>query len=752
MIPLILCIKNSHDPLLVGLAALICTLGVYASFTIGKHAGRSAGLDRRFWSAVSIISAGGTAWATHFTLLLGYRPGIPMGFDPVLTLVSLLTAIVVIGAGLACLVSTRSRLSRFGGGALMGVGIAALHYIGMAGLEFQGSIRWNVALVVASLAVSVAMTGLSGLATGSRTRVWRHAAAPLLLLSIGVLHFSGMAAATLYYDPAHALAADLLSPRLFAPFMAIAAVCALILASLGLRFDLAAKRRRRRDNDRLRELADFALEGLLICSEEKIVSVNKSLERLCGVDRMRLAHRTANSLFDGVDIFAMSEDEEHEAGLLASGGEIVPVRVLRRRASAQGGNQTVIAVRDQRERLRAEAEREALLVDLRGALERAEAASIAKSQFLANMSHEIRTPLNGVIGMSQAIAAGELSCLQRDRLEVVLRSGQNLLGILNDILDFSKIEAGHIEIETVAFNLDALLAELRSHFTREASRKGLNLAVSLPENLAGWYSGDPGRIRQILFNLTSNAIKFTAEGLVELKVGPADQGSIRFSISDTGEGIDADALPRLFQTFSQADASVTRRHGGTGLGLAVSRHLARCMGGEIDVASQIHVGSCFMLDLPLERVQARSQEPRAPAQASAPDEGAFRILAAEDNATNQLVLKTLLAQEGVELLVVANGAEALEAWRTAAFDVILMDVQMPIMDGLTAAREIRSEEARTECGRTPILALTANVMNHQVAEYRAAGMDGHVGKPIDVACLFSALDDVVTAREEVRAA
>ena len=684
MVPLILCIKNSHEPWLVGLAGLICTLGVYASFSLGKHAAHSKESGRRLWSGVSIVSAGGTAWATHFTLLLGYRPGIPMGFDPLLTLISLLTAVVVIGSGLARLVSTRNRLGRFGGGVLVGVGVGLLHYIGMAGLDFQGSIRWNMGLVVGSLAVSLLMTGLSGLATGSRIRAWKHAAAPLLLLSIGVLHFSGMGAATLYYDPTRRLAVNVLSPRLFAPFMVITAVCALVLASFGLWFDLVAKRRRRRDNDQLRELADFALEGLLICTDGKIVSVNKSLERLCGVDRTKLASRAANGLFTGIDVFQVSEDEEHSAGLVASHGEIVPVRVLKRRASAQGRHQTVIAVRDQRERLRAEAEREALLVDLRDALKRAEAASIAKSQFLANMSHEIRTPLNGVLGMSQAIAAGELSALQRDRLEVVLRSGQNLLGILNDILDLSKIEAGHVEIEAIAFDMHVLISEVRSHFANEASSKGLSLAVNLSCESLGWYLGDPSRVRQILFNLMSNAIKFTAAGGVELTVSPADEGAVRFAVSDTGEGIDAEVLARLFQAFTQADASTTRRHGGTGLGLAVSRQLARRMRGDIGVVSQAGLGSCFTLELPLERVQAVRPEPLTATQGSADRARVFRILAAEDNATNQLVLKTLLAQEGVDLLLVGDGAEALEAWRSSAFDVILMDVQMPIMDGLRA--------------------------------------------------------------------
>jgi signal transduction histidine kinase/ActR/RegA family two-component response regulator len=380
----------------------------------------------------------------------------------------------------------------------------------------------------------------------------------------------------------------------------------------------------------------------------------------------------------------------------------------------------------------------------------AEAANEAKSSFLATMSHEIRTPLNGVLGMAQAMAADKLTAVQRDRLDVIRQSGEALLAILNDVLDLSKIEAGRFELEDVEFDLGDLMKGAHSAFTALANKKGLSFDLAIEAPAKGVYRGDPTRVRQVLYNLISNALKFTEHGEVRVTAARLDEALV-LTVSDTGVGIAPDRIDALFEKFTQADASTTRRYGGTGLGLAICRELAQLMQGEISVTSTLGQGSIFLVKLPLEKVGEALAAPFAPPPAPSADAEAgllkLRVLAAEDNSVNQLVLKTLLHQIGVEPLVVDNGEEAVKAWKEAPWDVILMDMQMPVMDGLTATRLIREAEAAMGRVRTPIVALTANAMSHQIQQCRDAGMDGHVAKPIEAARLFAALEMAVTAEE-----
>jgi len=388
------------------------------------------------------------------------------------------------------------------------------------------------------------------------------------------------------------------------------------------------------------------------------------------------------------------------------------------------------------------------------AIAAAEAANTAKSQFLATMSHEIRTPLNGVLGMAQAMEADALSEAQRTRLGVIQESGQGLLAILNDVLDISKIEAGKLELDEVAFDIDAIAESARHAFAALAETKGLALGLEVSPEARGAYLGDATRVRQILYNLISNAVKFTERGAVSVKV--ARRGKrVRLSVSDTGIGIARDDMQRLFQKFEQADASTTRRFGGSGLGLAICRQLAGLMGGEIRARSEDGVGTTFVVSLPLRRLgdaglasPAGAPEDLAEASSEATD---LRILAAEDNEINRLVLQTLLAQAGLAPTIVADGAAALAAWESGYWDVILMDVQMPRMDGPTATREIRRREAELGRARTPIVALTANAMAHQVNDYLAAGMDDFIAKPIEVGQLFAALQRVIEPADEAPA-
>jgi len=375
------------------------------------------------------------------------------------------------------------------------------------------------------------------------------------------------------------------------------------------------------------------------------------------------------------------------------------------------------------------------------AMEAAEAANLAKSTFLAAMSHEIRTPMNGVLGMAQAMAADALTSAQRERLEVIRDSGQSLLALLNDVLDLSKVEAGKLELESATFDLAELCRTTAAAFRAAAAGKGLGFRVTVEKRASALYRGDPTRVRQVLANLLSNAVKFTERGEVRVSVRATVAG-VRLRVRDTGIGIARDRLAQVFSKFEQADASTTRRFGGTGLGLSISRELAELMGGAIEVTSALGSGTTFTVILPLERLgDAPATTPAiATVPRRRPDGSPPRVLAAEDNPVNRLVLRTLLSQAGIEPMIVEDGEAAVEAWRTRDWDVILMDMQMPVMDGLAAVQAIREAERKAGRPPTPILALTANVMSHQIAEYLAAGMDGFIAKPIEVAALFESLE------------
>jgi signal transduction histidine kinase/CheY-like chemotaxis protein len=386
---------------------------------------------------------------------------------------------------------------------------------------------------------------------------------------------------------------------------------------------------------------------------------------------------------------------------------------------------------------------------LESARHAAESANRAKTDFLANMSHEIRTPLNGILGMSQVLARRPLGSEVIAQVKVIQASGESLLAILNSILDLSKIEAGQIEIEAYEFVLGDVLRAACEPFATLAMQRGIDFTVELRGDTPARWNGDALRIRQVLSNLVSNAVKFTEAGGVTVSVSATPAG-LTLEVRDTGVGIPADQLDSMFQKFTQADTSATRRFGGTGLGLAICRELTELMGGVLSASSTVGRGSRFICELPLapiaEIAVAPLDEPGAPA------EPALRILAAEDNETNQLILRALLEVLGADLTIVGDGLAAVEAFGRSAFDLVLMDIQMPRMGGVEATRAIRALEQKLGRVRTPIMAVTANVMSHQISEYYDAGMDGLAAKPLQLPQLFAEIERVVSGGSEAREA
>ena len=370
-------------------------------------------------------------------------------------------------------------------------------------------------------------------------------------------------------------------------------------------------------------------------------------------------------------------------------------------------------------------------------------ANKAKSEFLTVMSHEIRTPLNGVLGMAQAMAADELSGRQRERLEVVSQSGQALLAIVNDVLDLAKVEAGKVELENRPFDLEPTIRQAEATFEAIALSKGLTFTSTVEASAEGRYMGDALRLRQILANLISNAVKFTDAGGITVSAR-RDGGDLVLIVQDTGPGCTPEQMGRLFRKFEQADVSTTRRFGGTGLGLSICSELSALMGGTIVAEAVEPHGLRFVTRLPLERLGGEDQAVVAVAAVEDAEEARpLRVLAAEDHPVNRQVLTVLLAQAGIVPTIVENGALAVDAWREGDWDLILMDVQMPVMDGPSATAAIRAEEFAEGRDHTPIIALTANVMTHQIEDYRSIGMDAVVGKPIQMDELMRAMARVL---------
>ncbi len=375
---------------------------------------------------------------------------------------------------------------------------------------------------------------------------------------------------------------------------------------------------------------------------------------------------------------------------------------------------------------------------LKAAQERAEAANRAKSEFLANMSHEIRTPLNGVVSMADALSRRDLDTNAHQMVDLIRSSGATLERLLTDILDSAKIEAGQVALEPTVFDLKHTVNDIALLWRAKAEDKGVALVFELDPAAPKWVEGDAVRLRQILTNLVSNALKFTDQGTVTMSVAAAGGDRIAFAVKDTGIGFDAEQKARIFQRFAQADGSITRRFGGTGLGLAISTALVDLMGGELDCDSAAGEGSIFTFTIDLPKT-----EPVASVAAAADltDIAAMplRILLADDHPANRKVIEIMLAATAMELTAVEDGRQALDLFMVEEFDLVLMDMQMPVMDGLTATAAIRAFEASAGRDRTAVLMLTANAMAEHVAQSLAAGADGHLTKPITLTGLFAAM-------------
>ena len=506
---------------------------------------------------------------------------------------------------------------------------------------------------------------------------------------------------------------------------------------------------------RLREAIDVLPEGIVFLDEEgRYILWNKQYAEIYhrSADLFRPGRRLAETLRIGVDRgdYPDADGREDEwiaerLALLKNPGVRHEQRLadgrwimIEERATSEGG---VIGLRVDITDLKQQQQA------LRQALGRAESANRAKSEFLANMSHEIRTPLNGVLGLASVLDQSRMDEDQRDIVSTIIASANTLDALLCDLLTFARLESGRIELASSPFRLREAIEETCGLFAAQMREKNLTLTLDLGPEADERVLGDCGRLKQIITNLVSNAAKFTAEGGITVRLTCAGRAETRryvLEVEDTGIGFAPEDAERLFMRFEQADGSITRQYGGTGLGLAICRQLADLMGGAVTASGRPGKGATFRLELPLPR--AGDQAPDA--VADMPDmTGAPRILVAEDNPTNRKVAELMLRSMGAEVDCVENGQEAVEAVRGGRYDLALIDIQMPVMDGLSAIRAMRAEETALGRRRLPMVVLSANVMPEHLTASMAAGADGHIGKPIRAEELLGAVANAMNGVE-----
>lgn len=654
MLTVIACITEQHDWRLVILAGLVCLLATFTALSLVNRSHRKAGLPVQGWLAAAAVVMGIGVWATHFVAMLAFSPAIPSGFEFGLTALSVFAAITFSWIGFNLMV----RLARpVIGGAVVGIGVGTMHYVGMAGFTLRATQSWDPAFIAASmiLGVSIAAAAMA-VKYRHQTLTGRFCAAGLLAVAICALHFTGMTALTLTPDPRVVVPDSMLGNDMM---IVLVVVATLIIVGFGL----------------------------------------------------------AGSIVD--QKFANNADAEAQ----------------RLRAHVEELEHTKM-------------ELESATMQLRAAFDAAEDANRAKSEFLATMSHEIRTPMNGILGMAAVLTESSLTPQQQSNVAIIRDSGEALLGILNDILDLSKIESGGFTLDETDFLPKDLLRSATTLWSSQAAAKGLEFVTECGSDPAYMLNADVSRIRQILHNLISNAIKFTETGRIMVRFDhsesvESDRLTLRFAVIDTGIGLAHDQAERIFQPFVQGDGSTTRRFGGTGLGLAICRKLSMLLGGEIGVDSSPGAGSTFWFTVTARRGAAHAaatptdtepvgssapEKPETTGTDMRPFDGA-RILVVDDNPINQKLTGALLTPLAAEIDFADNGRQALEAVQAARYDIVLMDVQMPEMDGLEATQAIR-ELPDPAVARLPIIALTANAMRGDREKYIEAGMDDYLSKPI----------------------
>ncbi|MGO4409490.1 MULTISPECIES: ATP-binding protein [unclassified Brevundimonas] len=744
------CLVQQHDWRILPFAGLVSIFSLLIALSLFDRARSLAPRSRRPYVIAVPLIAGLGVWSTHFIAMQAYDVGAPVRYALTETLASL--AIILIASFTATILAlaTEARRWRLLAALTCGAGVAAMHFVGMASLRISGAtLSWNAPLVALAVGGGMALICTPFLALPP-AGIRRVVITPLMgALGVCWLHVVAMSAVVLTPSP------GVLLPVAGAPATTITlwvGVSVTFLAITAAFLTGTIWWSRHSALGQFREAIEAMPDGLgfydaddrLAIWNRRYAEVNPEVAAV-----LKVGVTFHEILVAGVkaSLYPCAKDREQAwiaermANRRRPRGAMEQhigdrwLRVQDRR-TAEGGTVTICSdITDLKHDAQALAE----------ARDAADAANRAKSQFLANMSHEIRTPMNGVIGVAQALARTDLDEQQREMLDLIHASSRTLQTLLSDILDLARVESGRLELHEEAFDLARAVDEAAQLYAAAARDKGLQFFVEVAPEARLWIHGDAVRLKQVLTNLVSNAVKFTASGFVSLTVDAGPQG-LRFVVQDTGIGFDAETRDRLFSRFEQADGDITRRFGGSGLGLAICRELAGMMGGGLGCESEPGGGAAFILTLPLRVVEtpAAPEPTTVHASETAPVGTArrLRILVADDHPTNRRVVELILDQAAVDLISVEDGAQAVEACRASAFDLVLMDMQMPVMDGLTATREIRLHEAAMGSPRVPVVMLTANALPEHVAAGLEAGADRHLAKPFSVEALLATVQEL----------
>jgi two-component system sensor histidine kinase/response regulator len=767
-----------YDYRLVAASVVIALFAAYAALDIAGRVSAARGAARIAWLSGGAFAMGLGIWSMHYIGMEAFHLPIPVLYDWPMVLLSMFAA--VLASAVALTVVSRKTMglpTAILGSVLMGGGIAAMHYIGMEAMRLQAMCHYSARIVILSIVLAVVISFVAMLLTfGMKSQTvswsWRKAGSALGMgLAIPVMHYVGMAAVTftatmsVHWDPAHVVNVTDLS---------LTGVGAVTFAVLGLVILMSAADRR---YSAQRQMLETFLEHVpanvyFKDRDSRFLRISRAMAAYAGLDDPTQAvgrtdadifrsEHASEALADEQEIIRTGrsvvekEEEEiwpdgHKTWVLTNK---VPLRDGRgQNLGTMGISYDITARKIAQQELALKAEE---LTRTNATLEQlaqaAEAASRAKGEFLANMSHEIRTPLNGIIGMTDLALETELTREQRDYLETVKLSADSLLNVINDILDFSKIEAGKVDLEEINFDLRECIEGALKTLALRADEKGLELLCEVSPDVMETVVGDPGRLRQILINLIGNALKFTLEGEVGLKVEMESiqekTATFHFTVSDSGIGIPSDKLNAIFESFSQADSSTTREFGGTGLGLTICRRLVELMGGRIWVESEFGVGSHFHFKVDLGTAAKPKSTVVSPADTVILH--GVKVLIVDDNRTNRRILEGLVRQWGMNPTVSADGGSALLELIAAnqakePFDLVLTDMQMPKMDGFDLVEQIKE---RPGLCKSTIMMLTSGSQRGDAARCEELGIAAYLLKPVRQTELREAIARALSARE-----